>query len=532
MALLTVLSYLPIALLVWLMTKRRSVPVARALPMVAVVTYLIVLIVFERDPNQVHAAVLDGLLTAWTPISIIAGAILLFRTMEATGAMDTIRVWLNSITPNPIAQLMIVGWAFPFLIEGASGFGTPAALAAPILVGLGFPPVQIAIMVLVMNSVPVSFGAVGTPTWFGFSELSLSQAEILEIGTKTAIVHGFAALVIPIVALLFVVRPREILRNGAYIYLSILATVVPYVLLATVSPEFPALVGGAVGLMLSVLFAKLGWGLRGSHTPTVTPEDAATVAPRGKLIKAGFPLWGTIAVLVLTRIRQLGLQSLLRLREPRLQLDLGSLGTGGVSAALRLSLEGIFGTEQQWAHELLYMPSIVPFGVVALVTFCLFGSDRAVIRRALLQCAEQVAAPTKALLGALVFVNLMLTGGDTSGVALIGSSLAAVTGAAWQFVAPLLGALGTFFSGSSTVSNLTFGAVQDSIARELGLNRTTILALQSAGGGMGTMIGINSIVAVCSVLALPASEGYILKRTVLALAVYLALAAVIALMLP
>ena len=71
------------------------------------------------------------------------------------------RKWLGNINPNPVAQLMIIGWAFAFMIEGASGFGTPAAIAAPILMGLGFNPLKVAMLALVMNSVPVSFGAVG-----------------------------------------------------------------------------------------------------------------------------------------------------------------------------------------------------------------------------------------------------------------------------------------------------------------------------------------------------------------------------------
>jgi len=101
------------------------------------------------------------LLSALVPISIIAGAIFLFKTMEATGAMPRIRKWLNAVTDSRVAQLMIIGWAFSFMIEGASGFGTPAALAGPILVGLGFPALRVAVFCLVMNSVPVSFGAVG-----------------------------------------------------------------------------------------------------------------------------------------------------------------------------------------------------------------------------------------------------------------------------------------------------------------------------------------------------------------------------------
>ena len=89
---------------------------------------------------------------------------MLNKLMQVSGAENVVRSWLENISPNPVAQLMIIGWAFAFTIEGASGFGTPAAIAAPILVGLGFPAMRVALLTLVMNSVPVSFGAVGTPT--------------------------------------------------------------------------------------------------------------------------------------------------------------------------------------------------------------------------------------------------------------------------------------------------------------------------------------------------------------------------------
>jgi len=94
--------------------------------------------------------------------------------MEHSGSIATLRIWLNGITANRVAQVMIIGWAFSFLIEGASGFGTPVAIATPILVGLGFEPVTAVVVCLVFNSVPVTFGAVGVPTWFGLGELGLS----------------------------------------------------------------------------------------------------------------------------------------------------------------------------------------------------------------------------------------------------------------------------------------------------------------------------------------------------------------------
>jgi len=162
------------------------------------------------------------------------------------------------------------------------------------------------------------------------------------------------------------------------------------------------------------------------------------------------------------------------------------------------------------------------------VTFIWFKTDKKIISSTLKQTASQMKKPTIALLGTLVFVGLMMMGGNKSPVNIIGNNLADLTGSGWKYFASLLGALGTFFSGSNTISNLTFGAIQDSIAANLGLNRTTMLALQSVGGAMGSMININNIVAVTSVLALSNVEGYILKRTFRVLLVYAAIVAVVA----
>ena len=229
------LSVFPIVLLIYLMVKRNALPSYVALPWIAVVVLIIQLIFFGTDIQLVSANIVSALVAVQTPITVIFGAILFNRFSEVSGATDTLRKWLGNINPNPIAQAMIIGWAFAFMIEGASGFGTPAAIAAPILVGLGFPPLKVAMLALVMNSVPVSFGAVGTPTWFGFGPLNLPEAQILEIGSMTALIHSFAAIVVPVMALRFIATGKEIRQNIVYVYLSIFSCVVPYFLLSQVN---------------------------------------------------------------------------------------------------------------------------------------------------------------------------------------------------------------------------------------------------------------------------------------------------------
>lgn len=524
-----IISVVPIVLLIFLMTKKKSVPAKIALPAVALLTYLFSLIFLKQNPLKVNAAVIDGALTALTPITIITGAIFLFKAMEKTGALSVIKGWLNHISSNKVAQLMIIGWAFGFLIEGASGFGTPAALAAPILVGLGFNPLKAAVFTLIMNSVPVSMGAAGTPTWFGFSGISgLSSSGLLEVGFKTVAVHGMAALIIPVIGLLFVVDFKTMRKNLGFIYISILSCAVPYVLVSRFNSEFPSLLGGFVGFLISIFAASRGWGLSkepaGSISAAAAAESAVTGDARSfsfkTLTKALFPLWGTLVVLVLTRVPAIGLKGLITLAKPEWGGALGTLGTFSITPALVLKLENILGTGASWAYQTLYVPGIIPFILIALLTFILFRSKRTLIRETFRETGRQMEGPFKALLGALVYVNLIMMGGDNSPAMIIGTGLSRALGWGWEFFAPYLGAVGSFFAGSNTVSNLTFGPIQDAIAVNLGLNRTTILAAQSVGGAMGNMVCINNIVAVCSVLGLSRVEGEILKKTVIPMLVY------------
>ncbi|MFH1218533.1 MAG: L-lactate permease [Candidatus Peregrinibacteria bacterium] len=512
----------PIVLLVFLMAKRKSMPSYYALPLVAVLLYLLKIFYFESDLELMNATVVEGLLTAWTPILVVWGAIFIFESMENTGGLNIIRKWLNYVTTNKVGQLMIIGWAFMFLVEGASGFGTPAALAAPLLVGLGFRPLKVAVFCLIMNSIPVTFGAVGIPVWFGLGQLGLSESELLMAGFKAGIIHFAAALVIPLIALSFVVKWREVFKNIGFIYLSILSCTVPYLALAYYNYEFPSLVGGAFGLVLTVLFAIFGIGLRRGKK-----ERFIGVLRVPKLVRALFPIWGTIILLVATRIKQFGIGEILTSTAHTFEVGLGGVVDFSVSSSLVLGLKNIFGTGVNWSHSLLYVPSLIPFFLVGFLSFLFFRGKKGVVKKTWNEAWGRIKKPILALSGALVFVKLLMVGGDGALTMIIGKTLADLAGNYWQFFASYLGALGAFFAGSNTISNLTFGGIQQAVAQDLGLNVTTILGAQSAGGAMGNMICIANIVAVCSVLNLKEKMGEILKRTVVPMLIYGVIAGVV-----
>lgn len=511
-----ILAVLPIVCLIYVMTKRNPWPSHISLPFAAALVYLIVLIHARFDANLVNATVVNGSLSALTPISIIWGAILLSQTMRNSGAERIIGEWLKEVSPNPVAQLMIVGWAFSFMIEGSSGFGTPAAIAAPLLVGLGFDAVRVAVLTLVMNSVPVTFGAVGTPMWFGFSQTALSPYEILAVSWKSALLNTVAALFVPVIALRFVVGWAEIRQNLFYIYLSILSCVLPSLFLSRFNYEFPSLIGGAIGLCLSAVIAKLKIGLArsGNHLEIGSPPETQ------ERVRAFAPYLMLIVILIVTRVRFLPLRDWLNAEYPRLALDLGSLGKFSASAGLVFKLDSIFGTSSSWSYNSLFVPALIPFVIVVLLSIPVLRLNVDGLWKVVSQTTNRLSGPTITLVGALIMVQLMTLGGEQAQTMIIGRTFAGVMGRSWPFFAPWLGALGSFFAGSATVSNLTFAGIQDSIAQTLGFDRTSILALQSVGAAMGTIVAVSNVVAVSSILGLINQEGLLLKRASTPLAVY------------
>lgn len=521
------LRIFPILLLVFLMTKKKSVPSYKALLWVAITQFIVLSFFFNFSNRLLTAKVIEGALTALTPILVIWGAVFLFRTMQQTGSMEMLTCWLKNLTPEPIAQMMIVGWSFSFLLEGTSGFGTPTAIAAPILVGLGFPRIRTAAFCLVMNSVAVSFGAMGLALWFGLGQIGLSVDQLQMICRQTAIIHFISALFIPIIGLKIVFTWTDIKQNLSFIYLSILGCMGPYLFLSRYGYELPTIVGGLFGIFFTTwLAAKKSAKANIVRTET----DNNITAPQ--LLKAAFPLWGTVAVLLITRIDQLGIKSFLLKATPTLEITVGGLGDLSISPSLVMALTNILGTNSNWTLELLYIPAILPFFLVSVITFIIFKSSMKTIKMVTKNSTKQMIKPIFALLGALIFVKLLMVGGGQSTVQIIGIGMADATGTLWMYFASFLGAFGSFFSGSNTVSNLTFGAIQLAIAQNLHLDFIKVLSLQTVGGSIGTMVSISNIIAICTVLGLSHHEGEILKKTAPPTLAYCLIASLVVLLIP
>ena len=291
-----------------------------------------------------------------------------------------------------------------------------------------------------MNSVPVSFGAVGTPTWFGFGALKLSENMILEIGSITAFIHSVAALIIPLLALRILVSWDDIRKNIVFIYISVLGCVVPYFLIAQVNYEFPSLVGGAIGLFISVWAANRNIGLA-----KVTNNLDNNAVSTGEVVKALFPTGLLIAFLIVTRIHQLPFKAMMNDATIWFSTTLGSLGLFEISKGLIFSLKNIFGSNVSSSYKLLYVPALIPFVITVLIAIPFFKISSSNVKQIFVSSLQQSKNPFIALVGALVMVNLMLVGGEHSMVKIIGRTFAEISGSNWTIFSSFLGAIGSFF---------------------------------------------------------------------------------------
>jgi len=505
------LASIPLVALVAAMTVRAPrlrmpLPAHIALPGAAAAALVLQAFV-GRDAGGVMLAarITEGLLTSLIPLSIVFGALVLFGTLKESGAMAVIVDRLERSTPDPVIRVLLIAWAFSYLIEGLSGFGTPAALAAPLLVGMGFPPIRSAAACLVMNTVPVVFGAVGTPIWFGLGELQLDPDAIRSVRVQASLLQCIFAPAVVALALGMLFPWPQLRSRLVPIGAVVLVTVVTSAAVAASSSEFPSITGGLAGLGVAFIAGRLVPGEVGSAEH---PDPRGARSPNAWA--SVVPIIGTVALLAASRIEALGLRGLLNATTPGASLDAEPVGVLSVSWALVVGIEDLFGTDVSWSMPVLYVPFVIPFLVVSLLSAPLL---RMRWRRAgivWLDAGKRLRLPAVALAGALVLVKLMMHGGGAAPVVSLGSALAsaadAIHGPLWLAGAPAVGALGSFFSGSATVSNLTFGPVQAEIAERLGLDLPRILALQSIGAAIGNMVCVHNIVAVAAVLGLTRSE--------------------------
>lgn len=508
----TLLAFLPIVLILVMMIGLRKSS-ALSLGLALALSVAIALGFWKMDFTAVSAYVLFGFLKAFDILVIVFGAILILNTLKYSGGMDSINRAFNSISTDRRVQIIIIGWAFGAFIEGAAGFGTPAALAAPLLIGLGFPALAAAMGALIMNSSPVSFGAVGTPT----NGIKTSIAQLVgsgidgymsEVTFMTAFIHSFAAMIVPTLVVFMLVKFfgknksfKDALPIIPFSLFSSVMFIIPYLLIAKYGGfEIPSLIGGLVCLGILVFAAKVGflvpkqaWDFDESKNwPDFWVGSQKKEEPKEHkrigIFLAWVPYLLISLILVVTRIPEFGLKQKL--------------------VALKISFPAIFDVANTaYSFSYAYLPGIIPFILVAILTIFLHKMNAAEVKEAWGATFKQVGKAVIPLCAGVAMVQLMLNTGNNpeqldSMLKMMAKFFADISGQAYVIVAPLVGVLGAFFSGSNTVSNLLFAPLQFEAAQLVGLKTQVIMALQNIGGAAGNMICINNIVAVCATVGL------------------------------
>lgn len=529
---LAFIAFLPILVTIILMTAFNW-PAKRALPLAWLLASLVGLTTWKMDILHIAGFSIFGALKALDVLIIIFGAILILNTLKQSGAMATINNGFMGITKDRRIQAIIIGWMFGAFIEGAAGFGTPAALGGPLLVGLGFPPLAAAMIALIFNSTPVTFGAVGTPIFGAMSTLAanLQQSNInsevfkMSVTKWAAIPHGLVGTFIPLLGLClltrFFGRERSVkpgLAAAPFAIFAGLAFVVPYLLTASLlGPEFPSLVGAFVGLPIVLWAARTGFLVPKDAwdfpDKSEWEEDWKSVIETGEIGDAKMPLlkawapYGLIAlILVITRIPALGLKELL--------------------AGVVLPVSNIFGIEGlNYGLKILYLPGTIPFVLVALLTHIIHGMSGEQIKAAWVNTFKQLSGAAIALVFGVAMVQLMLKSGTNAAgldsmMTEMAKAAAGLVGGAWPFVAPFVGVLGAFMSGSNTVSNILFSSFQYDVATQLAMPPVLVVALQVIGGAVGNMICVNNVVAVCATVGTIGVEGKLIRRNAIPCLLY------------
>lgn len=445
----------------------------------------------QADLRRFAGVLAEGAFTCATILWILWPALALHHLQQRSGAFEALRAAFTRLGGERLPQVLLVGWFAALFFEGAAGFGTPVALAAPLLAGLGIPAVHAVVLALLGHAAGVSFGALGTPV---LTQAALTGLDAVRIAGYTALLHAGLGGVL----MAFFVRellaaggaPQGRSRAAGWAALAAALFLVPCLLLAWwLGPELATL-GAALGGGLVFVAA-----LRASRAPAPPASDGAAA---GGLVRALWPYAVLVLVVLLTRalppVRELVGQVVLQWRWQ----------------------EAFQGRMQPLAH-----PGTMLF--IALVGGALLQRRFGQVGGALAAAARQLLPVTVALLAMLCLSRLMLHAGM---VGALEQAAVRLFGGAWPAAAPAVGALGSFVTGSATASNVLFTTLQVQAAQALGLPVLVLVAAQCFGAAIGNVVCPHNVVAGAATVGLAGREADILRRTVLPAAVYLLLGGV------
>ena len=523
LALSALVAALPVFVLLFLIGIKRKpawVSALWGLGSAAVVS----LLVFQMPVELAFSATIYGALFGLFPIGwIVYWAIVLYRVTVDTGKFEIIKDSIGGLTSDRRLQALLIAFAFGAFIEGAAGFGTPVAVAAAMLTGLGFSPYYAAGICLLANTAPVAFGSIGVPV---VTLASITGLDELQLSAWVGRLCAPISILVPayLITVMGGIRGlRGVLPAVGVCGISFAAT--QFFVSNFIGPQLTDILAALIAIVALALLLKV-W----KPSDTFVLEGATEVPePKkhsvGEVVLAWSPYLFLVAFVLLWGLsRNAIIKDALRTTPLAFVADIFDVVAGILNSGT-----WVFG----WPglhNQVLQAPPIVdqPTPYAANYTFdflaasgtaCLMASIASMIAlrmsvggyvKILTSVGKQLFTSMVTIASVLGMAFLMNYSGSTASMGLA----FAATGAMFPFFSALLGWLGVFLTGSDTSANALFGNLQVVTARTLDLNASLMAGANSAGGVMGKMISLQSIAVAAAATGMASSdEGRLFRFT-------------------
>ncbi|UYG17286.1 L-lactate permease [Brachybacterium huguangmaarense] len=478
---------------------------------------VIALAVFGMPAGSAAGAGLMGLLTAIWPIGyIIVMAVWLYRLAVVSGRFDVIRSSIRSISPDRRIQVLLISFAFGAFLEGAAGFGVPIAICAALLVQLGFGAVRAAMISLVANFAAGAYGAIGIPVLVG---AQVSGLETLDVSRALVLLLQPPTLLVPFL-LVFILDGVRGLRETfpAALVVTVVFNAVQAGILWTLGPELADL-GAGLAAMLSIMALSRVWSPRridrGERADEVgTPAAGAQDAPTLKQVAIAWsPFYILTAFILLWSLPVVNSLFATGALAP----TVFAVPIPGVTGAITTASGTV--VDSTWS----FGPLAATGTAILLAVIVTFLTAPSLSVRRLL---GELVGTVRSLGSAIALIALILMFADitnySGATASMGIALAA-TGSLFPLIAPIIGWIGVFLTGSVVNNNTLFAPLQVSTAAGIGADPALLVAANTAGGTAAKVISPQSIAIAAGAVGLPGREGEVLRASIVPSLVLLAL---------
>jgi len=489
MILFMILASVPLVLILILMLGFRW-GAARAGGVGYLATLFLAISIFGAGPDVLAFAHVKAFILSMDVLFIIWAAYLLYRVTDEAGVIKTIGKLLPSLTPDRGMQALLIGWVFASFLQGAGGFGVPVAVTAPILIGLGFTPLSAVVIPSIGHGWAVTFGSLGS----SFNALlSATNLDVATLAPASALFLGLANLLIgPMVAHIadgWRGVKRLLIPS---LVIGAVMSIVQYAVAAGAGLwNLGAFAGGLAGLGISVWVVR--WGRAGQGGEGVEPKSL-WLALSAYLILVLF----TVIILLIPPINNFFGQVSIKIQFPETVTAMGYVTPTGTNRPIRIFTH---------AGAILVYTSLASFLVYRSAKLYRPGAARSILRGTL----KSMISSSLSIALMVAMASTMQASGMTEALA---QGLADAVGKAFPLIAPWIGAIGAFMTGSNTNSNVVFAGLQMRTAELLTYSLAAILAGQTAGASVGSVAAPTKVVVGASTAGMAGNEGDVLRALI------------------